>query len=266
MSAPLPDVLGNLDALRYLKEKPRETGIFLDLDGTLCPLVDDPEKVQMLPGTRELLEALHRVYGAVVIVSGRSVAALKRIVRMPNLTYVGNHGLEMSDGGDVRVLLPEDVARRMRDLVEVLESSIECEGTLVELKELSHAIHYRGAADIQGARRCILDELQKLDLKGTRITEGKMLVQVRPDYPLDKGTAVVMIVRERGLSRVVYAGDDTTDLDAFTAVSEERMKGNLAGTLVGVHHPDAPAELLRAADLIVAGVESVLQLLSWLAS
>lgn len=263
---PVVDALENLDALRYLKERPQETGVFLDLDGTLCPLVDDPLRVQMFPGAKGVLETLHDGYGSLVIISGRSVAALKRIVGMPALTYVGNHGLEMSDGGSMRVLLPEDIAQRMRDLAEVLESSIKCEGTLLELKELSHAIHYRGALDLEEARQCILEGLRKLNLAGTRITEGKMLVQVRPDYPLDKGTAVVMITRERGLRNVIYAGDDTTDVDAFRAIGEERRKGDLAGTLVGVRHPDAPTDLLEEADLVVEGVEGMQQLLNWMAS
>ncbi len=136
----------------------------------------------------------------------------------------------------------------------------------MELKELSHAIHYRRAPDPKKIRDVLLDDLRKLNLEGTRITEGKMLIQIRPDYPLDKGTAVLRIVGERSIRRVLYAGDDTTDLDAFRAVSEERGRGNVVGSLVVVMHPDTPRDLLRMADFTVDSVEAMQNLLEWLAS
>ncbi len=260
------DALESLDSLEYLKERQEETGIFLDLDGTLSPLVDNPKEVEFAPATQETLQSLSMTFGAVVIVSGRSATTLQRIVRLPSLTYVGNHGLEVVEKGERRILLPGDVAQRMRDVSEALESAIDYDGVLLELKELSHAIHYRRASDPKETRRLLLDRLRSLDLEGTRITEGKLLIQIRPDYPLNKGTAVQTISSERGIRRILYAGDDTTDLDAFRAVSSERRRGRLAGSLVVVVHSDTPQELLKSADFAVAGVEEMQRLLRWLAS
>lgn len=265
MSIP-PSVLENLAALKPLKEKRTRVGIFLDLDGTLCPLVDLPERVRLPRGTRSLLETLAERYRSVVIISGRAASFLERLVGIPSVTYVGNHGLEVIEEGKRRVLLPEDLVRRMRRLEDELRSSINCEGALLELKELSHAIHYRRVRDSARTRECILRELEKLDLEGVRLTEGKLLIQLRPVYPLDKGKAVEMIVEERRLGLVLYAGDDTTDVDAFRSLRDLQARGSVKAFMIAVLHPDAPADLLNMAEFGVDGVEGMRSLLEWLAA
>ncbi|MCJ2520001.1 MAG: trehalose-phosphatase [Candidatus Thermoplasmatota archaeon] len=261
-----PNALDNLEHLQPLKDERDETGIFLDLDGTLCQIVDAPDAVEMPSLTRRYLEALSAKHKIVVIISGRAASTLLRIVNIPSIIYVGNHGLEIIEGGKRRILLPEGVAARMRSLGETLRSSIDCEGILLELKELSHAIHYRRAANPVKARECILRELDEIDLAGVRMTEGKLLVQLRPEYPLDKGKALELLVKERGIRRILYAGDDTTDLDAFRSVAELVKGGSLRGYRIAVRHPDSPARLLQLADYSVEGVEEMQQLLEWTSS
>jgi trehalose 6-phosphate phosphatase len=251
--------------MRTIKETRDRAGIFLDLDGTLCPLVDIPEEVRMPPATRELLKVLAARYRSVVIISGRAALFLEQLVGIPSVIYVGNHGLEVVEAGRRRILLPEEIAERMRLLERQLTSSINCEGALLELKELSHAIHYRRAPEPERARECILRELERLDLKGVRITEGKMLVQLRPSYPLDKGKALEMLVDEKGLDRVLYAGDDTTDIDAFEAIGRLVESGRISGCRIAVRHSDTPTGLVEMADYCVEVVEEMQQLLEWLA-
>lgn len=264
MAPESPDVLSSLHRLRPLKEHATQGGLFLDLDGTLCHLVDAPDKVVLPPETRDRLRLLSRRYGLVAIVSGREAAALARIVDLPELAYVGNHGLEIIEDGSRRVLLPDYVAARMRQLGEEL-ASLDIEGTLLELKELSHAIHYRTAPDPTLARDRILEALERIDLDGARIMEGKMLVQVRPDFPLDKGRAVETLVAERALEYLLYAGDDTTDLDAFRSVTALQREGKVLAFKVVVVHGDTPASLREQADFEAEGVEAVAELLAWLA-
>lgn len=261
----IPRALGQLPQLEPLRNHAREAGLFLDLDGTLSPIIDVPEAVEVPRATREAVASLRRTWGDVVIISGRAASALVRILDLPDLTYVGNHGLEIIEQGERRILLPEDVVARMRSLGESLRSAIRCEGTFVELKELSHAIHYRRAPDPVAARECILRELKQVDLSGTRMTEGKMLLQLRPAIPLDKGSALELLVGERGLRWVLYAGDDTTDLDAFRSVASLRKEGRIQGYNVVVRHADTPEALLQQADLAVDGVEEMQRLLVWLA-
>lgn len=261
-----PSILESLSALHPLKAEPEQVGIFLDLDGTLCDLVDVPEAVRLPATTRRLLQVLNNRYRSVVVISGRSTESLEAIVRLQDLTYVGNHGLEIVADGRRRGLLPEPHAARMREMEGVLRREIAVEGVALELKGLSHAIHYRGARDSEKARRDILTTLESLDLHDVRIREGKFLIQVRPNVPLDKGSAVTLLARERGLGSLLYAGDDTTDLDGFRAVEELTAGGAGSGYRLAVWHPDIPAELLAAADYSVAGVEGMRGVLEWLAS
>lgn len=259
-----PDALRHLPALRWVKEKPRKTGIFLDLDGTLCALVDDPAQVQLPRETRAYVEGLSSLYRSVVIISGRAASALATIVDLPGVEYVGNHGLEIRRDGQREVLLPSPDAERMRAVGEALTEGVVCEGTFLELKELSHAIHYRRASDPEATRTCILQALRALELSGIRLTEGKRLVQVRPDVALDKGTALELLVKRGRLRSILYAGDDTTDLDAFRAVSKARDRGSLRAVLIAVHHDDTPAALLAQADYAVEGTAGMQRFLEWL--
>lgn len=261
-----PDILENLPALGRLKDHARDAGIFLDLDGTLCDLVDLPEAVRLSPTVRRLLRTLGTRFASVVIISGRSTRSLETIVRLPELTYVGNHGLEIVTDGKRRVLLPEPHASRMRAMEEMLLGAIKVDGAALELKELSHAVHYRRAPDPARTRHDILAALADLELEDVRILEGKFLIQLRPNVGLDKGTAVARLARERGLRLLLYAGDDTTDLDGFRAVHELTAEGAGAGYRLAVRYPDTPPDLLSAADYSVPGVEGMQEVLRWLAS
>ncbi len=255
----------NRNTLRNLKAHPEATGLFLDLDGTLAELVDVPEAVRLPGQTRVHLRSLSDRYRSVVIISGRAASAVRDIVGLPSLTYVGNHGLEVIESGEHRIRLPESDAARMRAMEDVLRRSVQLDGVLLELKELSHAIHYRGAPDRKMARVRILAALESLALEGIQIREGKFLVQIRPDVPLDKGTAVERLVRERGITKVLYAGDDTTDIDAFRIIGTLRRDGVIEGYRIAVVTPDTPEGLLSVSDLRAEGVQDIQELLGWLA-
>ncbi|MFQ5986185.1 MAG: trehalose-phosphatase [Thermoplasmata archaeon] len=261
-----PNVTEILPALQPLKDRPKEAGLFLDLDGTLCDLVDLPEEVRFRQATRNLLQDLRIRYNSVVVISGRSCRSLEAIIRLPELTYVGNHGLEIVEDGDRRVLLPEPHTSRMRAIEEMLPGAIDVEGAALELKELSHAIHYRRSPDPQVARRDILEALGRLNLPDVHMLEGKFLIQIRPDAGLDKGTAVTTLVQERGIRFLLYAGDDTTDIDGFRAVKDLSAQSDGVGIRLAVSYRDTPAALLGAADFSVPGVEGMSAVLGWMAS
>jgi trehalose 6-phosphate phosphatase len=85
---------------------------------------------------------------------------------------------------------------------------------------------------------------------------GRKVLELRPPVEADKGTAVTHLLGERGLTRALYAGDDTTDLDAFAAVAPLEL-----GVRVAVASPEGPAALREAADVVVGGPAELLQLL-----
>ncbi len=259
-----PRVLDDPAALLPLRGDPRGSALCFDLDGTLSPLVDDPRQAPFPPAMRDLVGRLARRYALVSIVSGRAAEALEAIVGLEHVVYVGNHGLEILREGHREVLLSPELIRRLGVIARQLEPRLQGRpGIFFEEKELSLAIHYRRAPDPEAARRFIIDVLASVDLEGFRVKGGKMLLQVRPDVGVDKGTTVMLLLRRKGLAKALYAGDDQTDLDAFRAFREA---GGLDRHLIsiGVVDKETAPEVLRACDYIVEGIAGMRKVLEWL--
>src|SRR5439155_3352640 len=78
---------------------PRGSALLFDIDGTLAPIVMDPDAAAVPAATRRLLEALERRYATVACTSGRRAGEARRIVGLDSIMYVGNHGLEVLGPG-----------------------------------------------------------------------------------------------------------------------------------------------------------------------
>jgi trehalose 6-phosphate phosphatase len=76
--------------------------------------------------------------------------------------------------------------------------------------------------------------------------------------PADKGTATRSILSRSDAARALYAGDDTTDLDAFIGLQQAHLD---YGVRVAVVSDEGPPELFEAADVLLAGPREVLALL-----
>src|ERR1700751_4531770 len=122
--------------------------LFLDFDGTLAPIVADPANAQMSDAVRDALRGLvERDSIVTTIISGRAVEDLYVRIRVENLIYSGNHGLEIFGRG-LRFVEPEADSRRdhLRRLTELLNGRLrQIEGVLVEDKGLTTSIHFRQA-------------------------------------------------------------------------------------------------------------------------
>jgi len=88
-----------VDLLARLAEDPTKAALFLDVDGVLAPIVPRPEDARVPDETREELRRLNERYALVACISGRAGADAQRIVGIPELVYVGNHGLELDAEG-----------------------------------------------------------------------------------------------------------------------------------------------------------------------
>jgi trehalose 6-phosphate phosphatase len=84
------------------------------------------------------------------------------------------------------------------------------------------------------------------------------VLEIRPPVELDKGTAVVALLGERKLTRALYAGDDTTDLDAFRGLDEAALE---LAVRVAVASDEGPETLAARADVVVGGPAGMLELL-----
>lgn len=228
--------------LRSLAEKPDEAAILLDVDGTLAPIVARPELAAVPEETRVELRRLAARYSLVACVSGRTGEDAARIVGVEGLVYVGVHGLELS---------PE--AERWRGPLREFAASVDWP---VEDKGLSVVFHYREAEDEDAAVAALQRVAARATALGLKTQFGRKVLEVRPPVDADKGTAVRALLEQRGLGRALYAGDDTTDLDAFRG-----LDGIELAVRIAVASAEGPAELAEAADLVVDGPAELVSVL-----
>jgi trehalose 6-phosphate phosphatase len=229
--------------LARLAEDPARAGLFLDVDGVLAPIVPRPEDARVPEATREELRRLNRRYALVACVSGRAGEDAAWIVGVPELVYVGNHGLE---------LLPGAGAWRegLRRLVA------ELEWPRLENKGLTAALHYRGVEDEAAAREQLEAIAERAREAGFVARFGRKVLEIVPPVDADKGTAIRRLLAEHALVRALVAGDDTTDLDAFRA-----LEGLELGVRVAVASEEGPRALRDAADVVVRDPDEFVSLL-----
>lgn len=260
-----PRVADNLDTFaQILNSGP--VGLFSDFDGTLTPIFDDHRDTTLSPATRDTLSELSEKIELVAVVSGRSARVLREMVGLDNVTYVGNHGLEVWENGEepdegraqISDGLLEDVAKGVRDL--------KIEGISVEDKSVSLAIHYRNASDTAEARSALSEMLNPLAVaRGLKVREGKMILEIGPGAGMNKGAAVRMLARKFELTGAIVIGDDLTDCDAFDALRELIREGSMKGAAIVVVDEETPEIALRKADYRLNGVEKVEAFLRWMA-
>ncbi|MFB6272579.1 MAG: trehalose-phosphatase [Salinibacter sp.] len=187
---------------------------FLDYDGTLAPIVDDPDAAVPHPEAPTLLRDLDAQY-PLWIVTGRDLQALSSFLDRP-FTAIGLHGAQEGVVGKETHNLMSDAAAEA--LADRRQSVPSIDGLRVEEKDQSFAVHYREVADEEAARAQIdrwLDDLPEV----LDAIWGKKVVELRPEG-LTKGTAVRRIASEHPDHVPVYLGDDVTDEDAFAVLQD----------------------------------------------
>jgi trehalose 6-phosphate phosphatase len=232
-----------VELLARLAEDPSRAAILLDVDGVLAPIVPRPEDAHVPDDVRRELRRLAGRYGLLACVSGRAGADARSVVGVPELTYVGNHGLELEPGAG------EWATRLGAFLAEI-------DWPRTENKGLTAALHYRDLPDEDAARRELDAIAERARAAGLIARYGRKVLELVPPLQANKGTAVRRLLEERGLERALYAGDDTTDLDAFAA-----LEGLELGVRVAVASAEGPPELRDRADIVLNGQPEVLGLL-----
>jgi trehalose 6-phosphate phosphatase len=232
-----------VDLIDRLAEDPAQAGLFFDVDGVLAPIVARPQDARVPDETSAELHRLNERYALVACISGRAGDEARRIVGVPELVYVGNHGLELDD----------EAAKWGGRLQQFLT---EAGWPATENKRLTASLHYRGAKDEEAARSTLEQVKVRAEEQGFVARFGRKVLEVLPPLDVHKGTAVRHLLTERDLRRALYAGDDTTDLDGFRA-----LDGLDLSVRIAVVSEEGPAELREAADLTLGGPEEVPDLL-----
>lgn len=202
--------------------------VLLDIDGTLCDIVSDPHGAVVPEATQRTLARLAATPSVrLALVTGRAVREARRMVHVPGVPIIGNHGLEWVDAaGDAHRIGGWDaVAPRMRRAHEALVAHVSrIPGAVLEDKTYSLTVHYRNVdPTLTGALRNAV-RIVAAD-EGLRTADGKCIVNVLPPIDVDKGHAALKLARETGASArdasILFAGDDVTDENAFRALARE---------------------------------------------
>jgi trehalose 6-phosphate phosphatase len=233
------------DLLAQLTADPGKTGLFLDFDGVLAPIVERPEDAAPPPQTRAELKRLVGRYALVAVVSGRASEDVRARVGVDGVVCVGSHGLEL-----------EPQAERWRRTLAAFAADAPWPPDEIEVKGLAVAFHFRSHDDEREAVRRLDGIAESAREQGLVARYGRKVLEVLPPVSSHKGTAVRHLLEERGLQRAFAAGDDTTDIDSFAA-----LDGLEVAVRVAVASEESPQLLVEAADVVVGSPDEFLALL-----
>lgn len=208
--------------------------LLLDYDGTLTPIVKRPEKAILSRKRREILRQIaHHPSIKMAIISGRQLSDIKKLIAIPHIIYVGNHGFEIEIQGKHQIHpAAKYFVHILKKIKNKLARKIKIKGVLIEDKEFTLSIHYRlvSRQDLQSFHQLFSTIIESWKKK-IRITTGKKVIEIRPPFDWDKGKAVRWIISKLKLKSYfpVYIGDDRTDEDAFRV-----LKGKGISAKVGM--------------------------------
>ena len=247
------------------------SGLFSDFDGTLSPIAPTPPEAVFYPGVRDALARAAARVSVAGIITGRAVDDVRGRVELPDLLYVGNHGLEWLDRGErvdheAGVKAEGAIRTALEDVAASLAKRMSLEGLLFENKRLSASIHYRNASDPVEVGTALTPLVQEAATRnGLRMTSGKMLFELRPMAHVSKGSALEQIVRFRQLRGAVFFGDDVTDVDGFRALHRMREESGLHSVAVAIRSADVHPDVIGEADVVLEGVPDMVAVLNGIA-
>ncbi|MDQ2700881.1 MAG: trehalose-phosphatase [Actinomycetota bacterium] len=254
--------------LSVLFDEPRVSALMSDIDGTLCRIVDRPEKAKVPPRATEALDRLSEKLACVACVTGRPALTARRMVGTSKIVYFGNHGLELLSPGhdDPRITMEgEEAGRAARFVAEHDNPHWVSAKIRLEDKGPIQALHWRGA----GERTEVLvrEIAERAEAAGLVTHWGRKVLELRPPGMEGKAGAVEEIISNNNLETIVFAGDDQTDLDAVHRLKKLQADGEISNLIIaGVESDEGPDELIELADLVVQEPDEWIDLLVQLAA
>ena len=274
-----------------------------DIDGTLSPIAPTPAAASVPVSCRAALSRLAKSgqLAVVAVVSGRTALETRQMVGLSELLYIGNHGLEiLAPNTEIPVMVRSAKAYQplITSVLETIEyrlATLTNSGSdklsgqpstgeanwvsklVFENKGVAASIHYRLCPDPELARQLILKQVEEIARRaGLRVSEGRMVIELKPPGGISKGTALAEMVENYNLKSLIFLGDDLTDVEGFRALKHKERESliphrRLSGAspifkslAVGVRSSEMPSAVDEWADVLVDGVRGVDQFLSWL--
>jgi trehalose 6-phosphate phosphatase len=249
------------EQIEHLRRNRSASGIFLDFDGTLAPIVEDREAAAIVPGAPEVLEALARVFPLVAFISGRGAADLYPRVGAEGPRYFGLYGAEeMTATGLVQSpmagrwrLTAETLAMEAADLIRA-HALTGCEA---EFKDLAVSLHYRHSGESEPPPALAEWARKAAASNGFQLGVGRMVLELKP-RSVSKAATFQRLAVQAQVQNAVVAGDDAADVEMMS-----RSASIIPGVLlrVGVASGEAPAGLLENSDFQVRSPQEMVGLL-----
>lgn len=231
-----PSALGVFEEIMSAA-KMKQVVIFLDYDGTLSPIVENPDQAYMAPEMREAVKNVAK-YFPTAIVSGRCRAKVYNFVRLSELYYAGSHGMDIKgpssrkhQKGNQNVLCQpaKEFLPMMTEVYGILlEKTKSIPGANVENNKFCLSVHFRRVeeqswGDLADRVKSVLKDYPKLCL-----TQGRKVLEIRPTIKWDKGKAIEFLMKSLGYENSkdvlpIYIGDDRTDEDAFRVLRKREQ-------------------------------------------
>ncbi|KAH8942155.1 hypothetical protein BDL97_14G083800 [Sphagnum fallax] len=220
--------------------KGKQVAVFLDYDGTLSPIVEDPDRAYMSDDMRATVREVATFFPTAII-SGRGRQKVYEFVQLPELFYAGSHGMDImgpadgcngfkasgtlakdKKGNDIVFFQPaSEYLPLINKVCKLMEDNTkDIEGAKVEHNLFCATVHFRRVKEENWVR---LAERVANVMKGyptLSLTHGRKVLEIRPGIAWDKGQAVNFLLESLGMANPndvlpVYIGDDRTDEDAF---------------------------------------------------
>ncbi|PSS28803.1 Trehalose-phosphate phosphatase [Actinidia chinensis var. chinensis] len=215
--------------------------VFLDYDGTLSPIVDDPDRAFMSDPMRSAVREIARQFPTAII-SGRSRDKVYEFVKLDEVFYAGSHGMDIrgpprqlrsyddkyqtsaldEKGNEFIIFQPaQEFLPAIKDMLKELENKTnKIQGVMIEDNRFCISVHYRHVQEedyvtLQEKVQSVLATYPQFHL-----TRGKKVMEIRPSIEWNKGHALEYLLETLGFASSsntlpIYIGDDWTDEDAF---------------------------------------------------
>ncbi|MFN8416354.1 MAG: bifunctional alpha,alpha-trehalose-phosphate synthase (UDP-forming)/trehalose-phosphatase [Cytophagaceae bacterium] len=194
----------------------------LDYDGTLSPIINDPNLSIPSDGILDTLDKINQQFNVhIAIISGRDKTFLEQLfgnkyilsaehgayLKLPNLAWETQHDLSNE---------------WMPEFMNIIQSFVQrTPGSSLEIKETTLVWHYRKSqAELAESRKKeLMETIQSHLTPISRLTimEGDKIIELKPSY-MNKGTVANHLVELYQPDFILSMGDDTTDEDMFAAL------------------------------------------------
>lgn len=235
------------------------TALFTDIDGTLCDIQADPDKVTVPQAIKTSLAALTKQMPLVAVITGRSTKEAKALLGLKDVYYLGAYGEELLPSSE-RQRFQEQINKAKAMFAQVV---LPLKGISLEEKGLLLTVHWRQCqkeSDIKFVQEKLVSLAQELELS---FSLGKKIFELKPKQ-LSKEAAIISLVKKQELKKLIFVGDDLADAQAFQYLTKLREKKLIDCLTIGVLSTETPKLVITNSDYQVCSYKEVKMLFDWL--